>query len=302
MNKWLNTYFGFKRKEVNGLLVLLGLIGLIMLIPYIYGLVKQPESITRIEEEAVLKLALAEKERIAAVTNHVPRFKYATKNKAKLFVFNPNTISQADWEQLGLSAKQASAILRYIERGGRFRKTEDLRKMYTINAEMYGKLAPYVMITPADTGGLKSKYSVYAIHKPDKKAPPLIEINSADTIELDKIKGIGMTFANRIVKYRDRIGGFHKKEQLMEVFGIDSVKYNEIKDQVEVDASGIKKININTANIEDFKNHPYIRYKQVNALIQYRKQHGNYGNIADLNKVVVLNQETINRLAAYLEY
>lgn len=88
----------------------------------------------------------------------------------------------------------------------------------------------------------------------------------------------------------------------MEVFGLDSLKYNEIKDQVEIDVSGIKKINVNTAGFEDFKNHPYIRYKQVNALIQYRKQHGNYSNIADLNKVAVFSQETIDRLAAYLEF
>jgi competence protein ComEA len=111
-----------------------------------------------------------------------------------------------------------------------------------------------------------------------------------------------MAFANRIVKYRARIGGFYKKEQLMEVFGLDSVKYTEIKDQIIVDVSKIKKININTVEIEDFKNHPYIRYKQVNALVQYRKQHGKYSNFADLNKVAILNQETIDRLAAYLEF
>lgn len=111
-----------------------------------------------------------------------------------------------------------------------------------------------------------------------------------------------MTFANRIIKYRERIGGFYKKEQLMEVFGLDSVKYEEIKDQIVIDLTKLKRINVNTAEFADFKNHPYIRYKQVNALIQYRKQHGNYSNIADLNKVAILNQETINRLAAYLEF
>ncbi|MNL44018.1 Helix-hairpin-helix motif protein [compost metagenome] len=86
------------------------------------------------------------------------------------------------------------------------------------------------------------------------------------------------------------------------MYGLDSIKYNEIKDQVQIDASRIKKINVNTANFDDFKFHPYIRYKQVNALIQYRKQHGNYSNIADLNKVVILDQETIDRLTAYLEF
>lgn len=301
MKKWLNIYFGFSRKEVDGLLVLIGLIGLIMLIPYIYGLVKQDEPVTGIEEAAVLKLALTEKEKVLTRESNRSQFKNPAKNKAKPFVFDPNTIGQADWEQLGLSAKQASAILRYIERGGRFRKTEDLQKMYTISAEMYRSLAPYIRINEGNIED-NTRSKQYTHQLPDQKTPVIIDVNAADTTELDKIKGIGMTFANRIVKYRERIGGFHRKEQLMEVFGLDSVKYNEIKDQVLIDASRIKKININTAGIEDFKNHPYIRYKQVNALIQYRKQHGNYGNIADLNKVAILNQETIDRLAAYLEF
>ena len=167
---------------------------------------------------------------------------------------------------------------------------------------MYNTLVPFITITDDDLNDNELQQKAYAPPVSDKKVPVIVEVNAADTTELDKIKGIGITFAGRIIKYRERIGGFHKKEQLMEVFGIDILKYNEIKDQVLIDASLVKKININTASFEDFKNHPYIRYKQVNALIQYRKQHGNYGNIADLNKVLVLNQETIDRLAAYLEF
>jgi len=302
MKRWLDTYFGFRRKEANGLLVLIGLIGLIMLIPYSYSLLKQHEPITEIEEAAVLKLALAEKERVSVAGVSKRRFKYPVKPRNKLFAFNPNTIGLAEWVKLGLSPKQASAILRYIERGGRFRKKEDLQKMYTINAEMYNTLVPFITITDDDLNDNELQQKAYAPPVSDKKVPVIVEVNAADTTELDKIKGIGITFAGRIIKYRERIGGFHKKEQLMEVFGIDILKYNEIKDQVLIDASLVKKININTASFEDFKNHPYIRYKQVNALIQYRKQHGNYGNIADLNKVLVLNQETIDRLAAYLEF
>jgi competence protein ComEA len=302
MKKWLNIYFGFHRKEANGLLVLIGLIGLIMLIPYIYSVVKQDDPITEIEEMAVLKLALAEKKRISVEEDVGRKFKYPHKRSNKLFAFNPNIIGQADWENLGLSPKQSAAILRYIKRGGRFRKKEDLQKMYTINTEMYNKLAPYINIIDGDLSNKGSQPKVYAPRVSEKRSAVVVEVNTADTTELDKIKGIGMTFANRIIKYRERIGGFHRKEQLMEVFGIDSVKYLEIKDQVLIDASRVKKININTAGFEDFKNHPYIRYKQVNALIQFRKQHGNYSNIADLNKVAILNQETIDRLTAYLEF
>ena len=305
MRKWLNAYFGFSRNEFNGLMALLVLIVLMMSFPYAYSLLKTEEPVTEAEQLAVIKLALADQQKILRTSTHKKTNRYSGKKKPDPFVFDPNTIDQSSWEELGLSAKQAQSILRYRKKGGSFRRTEDLKKMYTISENMYSRLAPYVRIADNDervegVTGFKPKIYSKPAHR--KEVSVMIEVNGADTIELDKIKGIGMAFANRIVKYRERMGGFYKKEQLMEVFGLDSVKYLEIKDQVRVDASILKKININTASAEDLKGHPYLRYKQVNALIQYRKQHGNYSNIADLNKVAILDQETIKRLTAYLEF
>jgi competence protein ComEA len=302
MRKLLDTYFGFNRKEYNGLMTLVALIGLTMLVPYVYSLIKEEEPITEADEMAIQELILAEQKKFSTINRNKEGVKYTKRDKSVLFIFDPNIIGQADWVQLGLSEKQASAIVRYREKGGRFRKAEDLQKMYTINEAMYERLRPYIRIAEDHSVIKEDVVGVVKKHVYEKRIPVVIEINGADTTELDKIRGIGMAFANRIIKYRDRIGGFYKKEQLMEVYGLDSVKYIEIKDQVQIDVSRIKKINVNTVNFEDFKSHPYIRYKQVNALIQYRKQHGNYSNIADLNKVAILDQETIDRLAAYLEF
>ncbi|MEQ7799054.1 helix-hairpin-helix domain-containing protein [Pedobacter sp. ASV1-7] len=302
MRKWLDTYFGFNRKEYNGLMTLLALIGLTMLLPYVYSLIKEEEPITEADVMAIQELLLAEQKKFSNKNRETGGLNYPGKDKSELFIFNPNTIGQAGWVQLGLSEKQASAIIRYREKGGRFRKAEDLQKMYTINEATYDRLRPYVRIAEDRSAVKESTDAAFKRDIYENRMPVVIEINGADTTELDKIRGIGMTFANRIVKYRDRIGGFYKKEQLMEVYGLDSVKYSKIKDQVQIDVSRIKKINVNTVSFEDFKFHPYIRYKQVNALIQYRKQHGNYSNIADLNKVAILDQETIDRLAAYLEF
>lgn len=302
MRKWLNAYFGFSRNEFNGLMALTVVIVLVMVFPYAYGLLKTEAPVTEAEKLAVMKLALADQQKVSKLAIHKRIRRSPGKKTADPFIFDPNAIDQPGWEELGLSAKQAQAILRYRKKGGNFKRPEDLKKMYTISESMYARLAPYVRIAANDTHNDAFKSKIYPKQAYAKAVPVIIEINGADTTELDKIKGIGMTFANRIVKYRERVGGFYKKEQLMEVFGLDSVKYLEIKDQVRIDASRLKKININTASAEDFKGHPYLRYKQVNALIQYRKQHGNYSNIADLNKVAILNQETINRLAAYLEF
>jgi len=302
MYKWLDTYFGFTRKEYNGLMTLLVLIGLSMLLPYIYSLIKEEDPITEADELAVMELVLAEQQKLLTKKKRVEQFEYPQEDKITLFNFDPNTIGQATWEQFGLSEKQALSIIKYRERGGKFRTVKDLQKMYTINDEVYKRLSPYVRIVDDSSVDKGNNEPIGKRYNYEKRIAVVIEVNGADTTDLNKIRGIGMIFANRIINYRNRVGGFYKKEQLMEVFGIDSVKYSEIKDQVFVDVLSIKKINVNMISLEDLKFHPYISYKQANALIQYRKQHGNYGNIADLNKVAILNQETIDRLAAYLEF
>jgi competence protein ComEA len=302
MRKWLNNYFEFSRREFNGLMVLLILLAGVSVFPMVYRALRPQELPTAEEQLAVLKFAMANQPEAYKKTE--PRIfsakGYPEKRKSVLFYFDPNVIDINDWQKLGLSEKQAQAILNYRSKGGVFRKKADLQKMYTISSPLYKVLEPYVQIAGTEFSTSQKVQAITAAPVPIPKELKLIELNGADTLELDQIKGIGMVFARRIVAYRERIGGFHKKEQLMEVFGLDSLKYNEVKNQVSIDQDKLKKININTAELADFKNHPYIRYKQVNALIQYRKQHGNYSNIADLNKVAILTPEIIGRLAPYL--
>ena len=224
---------------------------------------------------------------------------FVEKPAPRLFPFDPNTTDQQGWQALGFSEKQAKVIINYIRKGGIFRKPEDLQKMFVVSPAAYAQLKPYIVIKTVQRPSVEKVFNAPAYKA---AAAVLIEINRADSAALDQIKGIGPAFARRIIKYRDRIGGFYKKEQLMEVYGLDSLKFNEIKDQVKVDATAVKKININTASIENFKNHPYLRYKQVNAIIQYRVQHGNYGNFADLKKVAILTPEMLEHLEPYISY
>lgn len=294
MKNWLNKYFGFTKREYNALLALFGLLVFAIVTPYGYErFFTKEEIITDFESKAIQDLGLIAK-------NEYNRSDFRRKEneapvKSSLFKFDPNLISIQEWKKLGLSAKQAQSILNYRNKGGKFYQVDDLKKMYAISAKMFERLQPYVEI-----GGMQPNSNKISFHP--KREPMQIEINTADTTKLDEIKGIGAAFARRIAKYRDRLGGFHQKEQLMEVFGLDSIKFEEIKSQILIDVSAIKKININTADFEALKNHPYLKYKQINAIIQYRKQHGDYTGIADLKKLLILSPQIIEQLTPYLEF
>jgi len=298
VRKLLNTYFGISRSEYNGLLALVLLIAVIAAIPHVYEILVPDTKATDHSRPAVMKIPAD-----SGKKRHYPGTVKDARNQIRqtLFVFDPNTIGAEAWQSLGLSARQAAVIINYRKKGGKFRKAEDLQKMYTISDKIYRQLLPYVSISSGDTASpVKRSYAQKPEHK--KQVLNVVEVNLADSAALLEIRGVGPAFASRIIKYRERIGGFHKKEQLMEVFGLDSLKFNEIKSQVIIDTARLRKIFINAAVIGDFKNHPYIKYKQANALIQYRKQHGDFRNIADLSKVLILDAETINRIAPYLNF
>ena len=299
MRIWLNKYFSFTKSEFNGLIVLLSILFLLKIIPYLYVYLKpvgqdDPNLIAQIQ-----KIELTDERNFYDVKDRIEQA--GTIKVVKLFHFDPNTLTSKGWQSLGLSPKQAQSIVNYTQKGGTFRKPEDLQKMYTISAERYARLLPFVQIAA------QAPYYPQNMLPGEKKAFvkkvfQVVDINIADSAGLDEIKGIGGTFAVRILKYRERLGGFHHKEQLMEVYGLDSTKYQEIKDQISISSVALKVVNVNTAVFDDLKRNPYLSYKQINAIIQYRKQHGNYAGLSDLSKVLILNQGIINKIAPYISF
>jgi competence protein ComEA len=314
MRKWINSYFNFTKSEFNGILALFIIIVLVTALPRIYVWVfpnlpakEEMAEIQKLELEGKLKPLAEKKAYQRSGAGYATRA--ATPGKIDLSYFDPNTMDQQGWENKGLSPKQAGAIIKYVSKGGKFRKAEDLKKMYTISPELYEMLKPFVHIenvaaalkTPSFT---KSKYPVrenaariYAV-----KEKKVYELNGLDTNGLQAIYRIGHAFARRIFKYRERLGGFYQADQLLEVYGIDSSRFLALESQVKVNTALIKHININEVEFDELRHHPYLTFKQANAIIAYRKQHGNYSSFAALKKVAILPSETVDKLAPYLTF
>ena len=297
----LRSYLSFSRKELNGIFVLFVLILLVILSPRLYPLFLKDQKFDfdRFKMEA-------EDFRAAAAKIEIPQGKInkkADKSSARpvYFNFDPNGLSESNWLKLGLSHKQIQVIRNYELKGGKFFRKEDLKKIYSISEKQYSMLEPFIMIGNTDV--LSGKKTVKANYKSagiaENTLRPIIEINAADSLELERIRGIGPAFASRIIRFRKRIGGFYRKEQLLEIYGMDSLKYDQLKDQIQVNSGLITKLNINTFTFDEIRHHPYLNYKQMNAIIQYRTQHGSYKSIDDLRKIAILNEEIIRKIEPY---
>lgn len=133
----------------------------------------------------------------------------------------------------------------------------------------------------------------------EQKVIPMVLLNSADTGDLKQLPGIGTAYSKRIVSYRDKLGGFYHIDQLLEVYGVDSLLLAKIVPYLKIDAV-YHKLDMNTASKEDLRLHPYITYKQANAIVAYRAQHGSFNRLEELLQVYVLDQEWLTKVQPYL--
>ena len=129
------------------------------------------------------------------------------------------------------------------------------------------------------------------------------DINEADSSQLEKIYGIGFKTAIRILKYRQRLGGFIHTDQYAEVWGLDTAVVTELKKRTRIAPDFIPiKIKINEAPFEEFKDHPYIGYKFAKVILAFKDKHGKYYSAAQLKEIKILTDKDIEKMLPYLEF
>ncbi len=207
-----------------------------------------------------------------------------------LFYFDPNKIGVNDWIKLGLSVKQAAVIEKYKSKGGKFRSADDLRKIYVLSDEEKDRLVPYIKISSTS-------------HHTDKKMVDkgfTIEVNTADSSAFEELYGIGPALSARIIKYRRLLGGFYSIEQVGETYGISDTVFQNIRHHLKVNAALVTKININDADYETLRKHPYIHATISHAIIGYRDKNGKFDSLDELKKLKPVNEEVYEKLVPYL--
>lgn len=311
--KFLSSYFHLSKKERTGVLVIIVIIcGLFFMTP-VYE-----SSQTDLATADTSWIAIIEKQRVNVKTrfpeNHsTDQYKnnqkvYAGNSQGKinsrvsLFNFDPNTLDEKGWQQLGLRPRTIGTILNFRSKGGKFRKPGDLQKIYGLFPDEYARIAPFVRI-PND---ISSTLSAAPIHQNNFVKNPTpsygnVDINLSDTSALIALPGIGSKLANRIIIFREKLGGFYSIDQVAETFGLADSIFKKIRAYFVIGNTSVKKISINAASIDELKSHPYIRYTLANPIIAYRSAHGNFQKVSDLRNIMAITDAAFEKMLPYLD-
>lgn len=215
--------------------------------------------------------------------------KWTKKYHAPKSKFDPNEYLASDWMKLGLSEKQAEIIIRFTSRG--IESNQELQQIFVIDEDLFELIK--------DSTFYKAKELKPQAHREEKKKIETVNLNSADINQLKTLPGIGAFYADKIIELRQKLGGFVKAEQLLEIWKFDPEKLEKIREYIKIDGA-LTQININTATIEELKEHPYISYKVANSLVKMRQQHGDYKQVSDILKSDWIDRELYQKLEAYL--
>jgi DNA uptake protein ComE-like DNA-binding protein len=216
--------------------------------------------------------------------------KVANESVAEYFDFDPNKASDLDFYRLGLSEKQIETIRNYQKKGGYFHNSTDFCKIWGLTDHQKSVLSKYIRIEKQENDEQK------IMSVSEKK---VLDLNSADSIELELLPGIGDKLSKRIVKYRDLLGGFYSVAQLKEVYGLNEETIQLIAPRLTIDLSKIKKIDWNFADAFELSKHPYLRNNLSKQIVKFRSKYGSFSNLEILRDSMILNIAEYNRLKPY---
>lgn len=231
------------------------------------------------------------------------------------FPFNPNVMTEEEWQQIGLTDRQIRNIMNYQAKGGRFYTKSDFGRLYAISEEEFAQLEPYIVLpevsrnrnikTTAQSGvstPSTGSGTISTTVQPEKKAIPMVDLNTADSTLLVELPQIGGYTAMRIIAFREKLGGFVDKEQLRDVKGMDSVRFNTIQPYILIGEVELRKIDVNRDDFKTLVSHPYLSYEQVKRIFKQREGRGMIKNWAQLEGLLKEEGEIHPLLEYYVKF
>ena len=272
---------------------------------------KQHDDYSNALSPSELKTIEKLKQQIKIDSLHQERL-YTPQISDSLFAFDPNHTDSVKLLKLGLSNWQVANMMKYRRKGGKWRSVDDFQRLYGLSKTDFKKLKPYIRIAEKDKRGrfvpFEYYYNEYAANKSEKpryekieklKEGVTLDLEHADTTILKQIPGIGSYYASKIVKYRERLGGFISTNQLYDIEGLPSnvSRWFTLSSQPSV-----KKIRINHATFKELVRHPYINYEQTKDIVNHVRQYGPLHSFKELRLYKEFSEKDFQRLEPYIQF
>ena len=222
-------------------------------------------------------------------------------------IFRPPVV--ADTSGLSRVAAEVSVLLaserEAAERKYRSRWSDSGKGLYRRSFYGDGKGKPYYRDGKpyrkdfyGDTAFAKTDFYKY---KTRSRAPvPEVNINAADSAQWERLPGIGPSFAKRIVRYRNRLGGFHSVQQVSEVYGLADSVFKKIQPFLRLGDVSLRKLSLNDTDEKSFAIHPYINTNLARLIVRYRSAHGPFSRVETLRALALVDDSIYRKIEKYL--
>lgn len=291
------------KSHASGVVVLIFIVLFIQGVLFLFG-GKEKDSEAIVKENIQTGLDSVVKERVGK--NIEKSVRRPVKEPVLIGRFDPNTVDKSGLIKLGLSPKQAQVVLNYREKGGKFKDAGDFSRMYVISPKTYERVKEYISIETDKADTIKSgtvvNVKTYSASFNGYENRELLRLNTADSIDLISLPGIGPYYARKIIQYRERLGGFATKDQLLEIYGIDKERFDLFAERIDVDTNDVTKVDLKVATFEQLSGNPYIGGYVARAIIRYREKSGiELTNLANLVMNNIIKKELYKILKYYFK-
>lgn len=303
MKRIWKAYFTFSKKERSAVISLLLLIVLFLALPYFY-----PDKQEKPQVNKALSDFVSKKVHLSPIPDSISENSDSTYIQPEkkslpvisLFPFDPNSLSASEWKQLGLRDKTVQTILNYRNKGGHFNHPEDIRKIWGIKKEEADRIIPFAKILhtefPESQKLTNPSSKEIFTSKNEKGIPEIIDINVATIEDWKKLPGIGDVLANRILKFRERLGGFISISQVSKTYGLTDSVFDKMTPFLKTSSSTIQKINLNQISAYELKTRAEIPDLVAKAIVAFRQQVGRFEKVEDLKKIVFMTDSLFQKL------
>jgi DNA uptake protein ComE-like DNA-binding protein len=294
--KTIQTYFKFSKEQRTGIFFLFLIIVVLQLVYFF------------VDFSSVSK-EYPEKQKWLSLQSEMDSLKMDVKNsKPKIYLFNPNFISDYKGYKLGMSVQEIDRLLAFRKENKYVNSAKEFQNVTKVSDSLLNVMAPYFKFPDwVNNKKQNTKFKEYTSYQNQafakKEKIVFIDINEATKEDLVKIYGIGDAISNRILKQKELLGGFVSMEQMKEVWGLSPEIIENLNTHFKVLVlPRFKKIEINNASLKELSQFHYFRYSLAKEIVTYRSMNGNIKNIEDLTKIKGFPVDKANLIGLYLDF